>query len=356
MITPTKLGLVIPRHHAWSPLDQAAWITATRPGGIFDSRGALSRQSATMLPVLEAAYGRWLGFLSVHQPGRPIESGLDHFEADFVRAFYKFLNAALAPCSVCAYLTSLLTVVRAMAPNQSFNALHNAVRHIWRVAEPVIDKHARIAPARDLYALGFDLMGTAPSRSTALKESGQYRDGLMIALLIAAPVRLGNFASIEIGRHLLQPDDGFRLVFPPDEVKNNRPLEHRLPTALTDPMETYLSVYRPRLLERRGRHWRGDVGNALWISEHGTHMRRSCIRDRIKWRTEARFGFSINPHCFRDCAATSIATEIPEHVGIIQPVLGHANVATGERFYNQAQSVNAARRFQAAIDSLREGR
>ncbi len=355
MITEKKLKLVIPRHHAWPPLDQAAWDAATRSGGLFDAQGALSRHQASQLPVFEAAYGRWLGFLAVHQPGLAIESGLDHFDQGRVQAFYESLNAALAPCTVRAYMTSLWTVVRAMAPDRSFEALHAATRHICRIAEPVTDKRDRIVPARDLYALGFDLMERAASCSTALNEAGLYRDGLMIALLIAMPVRLGNFASIEIDRHLLKQGDEYWLVFPADEVKNRRPLEYRLPEALKDPIERYLSVFRPRLLERRSRHWRGDVADALWISEHGKPMKSRRIWVLIKSRTKERFGFPISPHCFRYCAATSIATEIPEDVGIIQPVLGHARAATGERFYNQARSLEVAVRFQAGIESLRNG-
>jgi hypothetical protein len=35
------------------------------------------------------------------------------------------------------------------------------------------------------------------------------------------------------------------------------------------------------------------------------------------------------------------------------PVLGHARATTGERYYNQARSLHAARRFQAVIDDFR---
>ena len=249
--------------------------------------------------------------------------------------------------------TGLWAVVRAMAPDRSFEALRAATRHICRIAEPVINKRDRIVPARDLNTLGFDLMQSAASCGTAFEEAALYRDGLMIALLIAIPVRLGNFTSIEIDRHLLKQGDDHWLAFPSDEVKNHRPLDYRLPEALKKPMERYLSVYRPRLLERRNQHYRDDRVDALWITEQGKSMGRRRIWDLIKSHTKERFGFPITPHGFRYCAATSIATEIPEHVGIVQPVLGHADAATGERFYNQARSFEVASRFQAGIESLR---
>jgi len=227
------------------------------------------------------------------------------------------------------------------------------IAHLKRAAKPVSDKRSRIVPIRDLYAVGRRLMEIAPATPTPLKGAGLYRDGLMIALLAARPIRIGNLSSIEIDRHLRWQGDAFWLVFPAAEVKNRRPLEFVLPANLTKPISEYLDFYRPRLLERRGRHWRGCPGKALWISEHGTAFGRSHIRERICRRTRERFGFSVNPHLFRDCAATSIATEDPAHVGIIMPILGHARADTAERYYNQARSLDAARRYQDAIGTLR---
>jgi len=45
-------------------------------------------------------------------------------------------------------------------------------------------------------------------------------------------------------------------------------------------------------------------------------MGRKSIYIRITTRTRDGFGRAINPHLFRDCAATSIAIEDPCHIGI----------------------------------------
>ena len=63
----------------------------------------------------------------------------------------------------------------------------------------------------------------------------------------------------------------------------------------------------------------------------------------------------INPHLFRDCAATTIAIEDPEHVRIASQILGHRSAATTERYYNQAQTIDAARRYQDFLVALRNG-
>jgi integrase len=59
---------------------------------------------------------------------------------------------------------------------------------------------------------------------------------------------------------------------------------------------------------------------------------------------------------FRDCAATSIAIEDPKHVRIASQILGHRSTATTERYYNQARAIDAARRYQDFLLTLRGGR
>ena len=72
----------------------------------------------------------------------------------------------------------------------------------------------------------------------------------------------------------------------------------------------------------------------------------------LRLRTEAGFGKSIPPHWFRDAAATTIAVEDPVHARDSHLVLGHAGLATTEKHYNQAQSLQASRRHQALLAGM----
>ena len=76
---------------------------------------------------------------------------------------------------------------------------------------------------------------------------------------------------------------------------------------------------------------------------------------RITARTRDGLGRSINPHLFRDCAATSIAIDDPNHIGIASRLLGHRAASTTERHYNHARSVEASRLMQQHILALRNG-
>ena len=83
-------------------------------------------------------------------------------------------------------------------------------------------------------------------------------------------------------------------------------------------------------------------------------MSREAIYRCITVRTRETLGRPINPHLFRDCAATSVAIEDPRHIGIAWRLLGHRTPKTTEQYYNQARSVEASQRLQNVLLSLRE--
>src|SRR5262249_20273713 len=116
----------------------------------------------------------------------------------------------------------------------------------------------------------------------------------------------------------------------------------------------YLRQYRPLLVRRTGRWNRdGRATAALWVSTHGSAMTEIAIYFRIIKLTQERFVQAVNPHLFRDCAATSIAIEDPQHVRCVTSVLGHASLATSEKYYNQANGLEASRRLQGHVLALR---
>ena len=84
-------------------------------------------------------------------------------------------------------------------------------------------------------------------------------------------------------------------------------------------------------------------------------MTMRAIYDRIVARTRVAFEKPINPHFFRDVAATTVAHADPKRVRITAQVLGHSTFATTERYYMQAMMVEANRRRQASILRLRHG-
>ena len=97
-------------------------------------------------------------------------------------------------------------------------------------------------------------------------------------------------------------------------------------------------------------------GNHLWVSQRAGPLTDSGIYYAITTRTKAAFGKSINPHLFRDCAATSIAVHDPANVQLARFALGHASYRTSQDYYNQALCIEASDSLNAAMDRLRHPR
>jgi integrase/recombinase XerD len=336
----------------WPGLDQTVWASALRRTDLFNSPNPLTLFSKDQLAKKQTAYGRWLGFVIDDISAAPGASGLDHITPNNVTAFINKLKSLFAPYTVAGYVTDLNTVVRAFEPVGDLNFLSIAATNLRRQGCRISDKRSRLRPASKLYQLGLDLMRSAGSQRTAIAAAVEFRDGLMIALLAARPIRISNLASIEIDRHLGRHGSDYWLAFPAAEMKKRRHLEFPLPTELSLAMEQYLTEHRPILAAKSG-FWKRGEHSGLWVSAHGSKLHKDRIYHRIIDRTRKRFGRSINPHLFRDAAATSIAIEDPSHVGIITTILGHSNTKTAETYYNQAGSLEAARSHQAIVTLLR---
>jgi integrase/recombinase XerD len=85
-------------------------------------------------------------------------------------------------------------------------------------------------------------------------------------------------------------------------------------------------------------------------------MTQMAIYDRIRARTKEEFGVAINPHLFRDAAATTMAIADPEHVCLAAPLLGHRTFSTTEKYYRQARAQEAHRAFVEALKECEEAR
>jgi integrase/recombinase XerD len=178
------------------------------------------------------------------------------------------------------------------------------------------------------------------------RTAGGVRDALMVAFLAWRPIRLENLTAIELDRHFAKVENRFWCTFVPAETKEKRPLEFPMPEALTSWLDLYISVHRPLLL-------RGRKSPRLWISTRSTPMVDNSIYYRVKACTERLVGHPLNPHLFRDCAATTIAELAPEDIGIISRILGHSSLRSAELHYNQAGMLAAGSRYHRTLDEIR---
>jgi site-specific recombinase XerD len=249
---------------------------------------------------------------------------------------------------------ALSSIAQAFAPNADWSWLR---RKYWRQknrAKPSRNKRIRVVPAPALYTLGIDLMDTATDGARHAQPffaASQYRNGLIIALMAARPLRIRNFQDIELRRTLVHRSGTYWLVFGEDETKTGRQVDVEVPRHLTAYLEQYLRVHRNMLLSKRLAGTKPTT--AMWVSRSGQKMNEPAMRTNIQSRTKLVFGHAINPHLFRDCAATSFATDDPEHVRCIAPLLGHSRISTSEKHYDQSTMLTAARTFSSTMMKIR---
>ena len=334
---------------AWPATDQALWQSIIAEGDILDGSGPAAHWAPSTKNNVRKAYGYWLDWLGRSGFLDPMEPPMDRIMPEWIKSYIEALEADTAPLTRFVYILDLLRFAQAAAPARDWSWLKRIKNRLFARARPAREKTSKIQNAAELLELGLDLMDKADRitcRYNPLQAEVQYRDGLMIAILAARPVRLKNLTAIELGSHLLRIDDLYWLVFEAHEVKNRMHIEVPVPEALTPYIDDYLARHRPRLLQ-------GKESSRLWISRFGGPLSSGSIHRQVKLHTKAAFGKAIHPHLFRDCAATSIAIHDPEHVRIAANILGHHNLATTQKYYDQSRMLEASRHYQSTIHALR---
>ena len=331
----------------WPGVDRLLWLAALAPGDLFEEGGSRARFTDETNRRIVNSYGRWLQSLDRRGQMTPINSPADRISPDRVQAYLADLERHSATQTVINRLIDLSMAARVMDPDQDWSWIRRLLRPIQARHRPAWPKRPRLVATSELFDLGLSMMAAAEHKSSECRRAIAFRDGLMIALLAARPLRMRNFFDLTLDRTLVLRGTQWWIQIPAAETKTREPIELPWPEPLVASLEVYLASHRPVLAQRRGR-WARSVGQALWLSNDGSPMTRRGIYDRITRCTLKGLGKTINPHLFRDCSATTIALEDPSHVRIASRLLGHRTSSTTEKYYNQARNVEAAERCRTS--------
>jgi integrase/recombinase XerC len=339
----------------WPAADKAGWSTASRATDPLNPNiGYANRWKPSTRKLIETGYGHFLAWLA--RSGRLDSSttASHRVNRDVVTGYWKAQqNADLAPHTIAGRMQQLGNALQAIEPDHDWQWVTRGAFRLQSAAMPVHDITKRMQPAHDVLALGHDMMSAAENDRfrTAADRATLYRDGLIICMLVLSLVRLANLTSITIGQHLRWRGERWWLSFGPAAVKGGKRVEVLFPKQLTTPLARYIDVHRKVLLSCTRKSL--PPTDALWISQHGTHMTSSAVALQIKARTKEAFGAAINPHAFRHIGATTIATANSTQSTDIMNVLGHKSIATSEKYYNKAKVVDATQRLQETVDAKR---
>jgi integrase len=339
----------------WPLPDREAWEAAHRRGGLLDEEGLAVNWAAVTSRLIASGYGRFLSFLEEKGGLDPKEQPSSRITPSRVEAYVAELRLQNHSSTVAARLLQLVRAASVMAPAADWRWLRKIRSRLRHMATPARDDRARLVATEDLLDLAFKLMRRADTRNDTLphKRALWFRDGLMIAMLCSWAPRARNVAGTSIGTNLQRRGDIWWACFRPDETKNKRPIEIPLPEFLNQPIKRYLELYRPSLLARADP---SPAGEAFWLSHRGLPLTAKEVGQRITAVTRRELGKPVNPHLFRKVIPTELAIHDPEHVGVAQALLGHADYSTTQRAYNMARSIDAGRKHQQVLRSIRASR
>lgn len=337
----------------WPKEDRLIWIAAKQNSPFSATGGEVSHLNATSKNRIQANYGRWLWFLKSSGRLKPNRKPGQFITEKLVKLYiHELVRRGNISSTIALKLYDLELMARLMKPDLDREFLTNHQRRLRKLRNKEHRKEYPIQGSHDLFALGQNLMASADKRDTPLETAVQFRDGLIIALLSLVPLRTSNFMQIKLDSELLKLGRKWSVHIAASATKTRHPIDFNWPTDLVGPLNQYLEFHRAFLAARRP-VTRGRPVKRLWLSRDGDALGIAAFQHMVRIQTQKAFGTSMNPHSFRDAAATTLATHKPENLRLASLVLGHLSRATTERFYNQGASLDAQRRYSEVIGKYR---
>ena len=327
----------------WPCADREAWQAAQAGGGILDEGGAASHLREISRQDLTRRYAYFLSFAA--QQGALDADGpaAAAVTQDNILAYLRYLESRVSSVTLAQSVQKVGWVASFLAPEQDWVWLLRIARRLDLRAKPR-DRRKDVVEIKDLYRLGMRLMKQAETSASSgsLARAVLYRDGLLIALMSADPLRLANMVALEIGRTLIKAGTSWSFEIPAEETKERRLHLAVLPDWSAICIDRYIETYRPLFRN-------SDATARVWLSQLGLPLSMTSVYSLVCTRTSEAFGRPINPHLIRSCLATSVAIHHGAQIGLAMTVLRHQNPRETERHYIRAEMIDAVRTYQELL-------
>jgi integrase len=330
---------------SWPSADREAWTLVCRPSQRLKRGGAGAHLKEVTLADLKRRYGYFLDFLDRSGLLDPSARATGQVKPETVGKYVGELNERVGSVTTYGSIYKLRRASQLLDPRGDFGWLIELEKDLALIMRPR-SKADRLVLAEVLVEAGLTLMIEAENSTTLPppRRARQFRDGLMVAMLALHPIRLKNFAGLEIGRNLANIDGWWWIVLSATETKERRPDERRIDDAIASALSKYLIQYRP-VLARQSRQ-----SGALWLSSNdGRPMTYNAVADLIVRTTRMAIGVGVSPHMFRTAAASSAAVHAGYNPYLGSAVLHHRDKRVTEEHYNRASSLSAANDYGRLI-------
>ncbi len=334
----------------WPEADRHLWRALFKKGHPLDDTGRLAHFRATTEEKLRNSYSYWLAWVSYTTPAQLLAPPLERVTAAGLDAWRRSMDH-LAPNTLATRLQAMGQILRGMDPARPTKSEKSVIRYAKEHADFVGSqrKQGRVVDSAILQSAGIrHFRAHLGHAGSDIDAAVHCRDGVMIALLAAMPMRRRPFVNLEMGRSLRHGPEGWRVYLDEDDLKAGTSWEASVPSSLQSLLEQYVETVRP-LLASRSRH----PSRLLWLTNEGRPIEAAYFGVRIKELTRRLIGRDISCHLFRDCAATTLALSSSDSARSIKALLGHASERTSTRHYIQATSIEAGRLLTASVTAIK---
>ena len=170
---------------------------------------------------------------------------------------------------------------------------------------------------------------------------------IAIEIMMFAPMRLHNLATIRLDQHINRFKGRIHLHFEANEVKNDLALDFVLPELTSKRIDRYIKDWR---------HSAGHDGNPyLFPGRNQKPKDQSALRQQMGDKLFMVTGIKLTPHQFRHTAAKLFLDKYPGQYEVVRKVLGHKSLSTTYSHYAGAETKAALAHFDDAIVSLMNG-
>ena len=333
--------------HEWSDADQRAWQDACRPGSRLKPGGAASYLALVSRDDFANRYGAFLEFLQRNGRLERDVTAAAQVTLPNIEAYIANLTVRVRSVTVYNCIYKLRRASELLAPTVDFSWLAEIEKDLALVMEPR-SKFNRLVFTGRLVEAGLTLVAEAQEFAAHdLARARGVRNGLMIALLALCPIRLKNFAALEIGRTFKEVHGHWWIALPGFATKSRRPDERRVPKWLNRSIDAYVNQSRPVLLRSR------STTDALWISSTtGKPITKKNLGTLVSKITLATLGVDVSPHLFRTAAASTAAAYGGNTPHLASAILNHTDPRVTEEHYNRATSIAATRIYAEIMNGL----
>jgi integrase len=289
--------------------------------------GAASRYAEVSREDFARRYGAFLGFLQRSGLLDPSAGPAAQVTPQNVELYIAELKARVRSVTVWNCIYKLRMAARLLDPEADFAWLSDIEQDLALVMEPR-SKFDRVVLAERLVQAGLTLVREAEAISKyPFERAIGIRNGLIIALLAVCPIRIKNYAALQIGTTFKEEQGNWWITLPYGSTKTEDADQRPVPDYLNDAVELYLAESRPVLIGSR------PATNALWISSRtGRRYTTKNLGTQISKITVETIGVDVSPHLFRTAARRNDGDMIAEHGKIVDALgLGSHQRQRGRR-------------------------